>query len=318
MKNEPLISIVVPVFKVEKYLDRCLESIVNQTYKNLEILVVDDGSPDSSPAICDKWAAADERIRVIHKKNEGVGIARNTALDTANGEYIGFVDGDDYCFANMYSVLYKNLTENDADISMCSYYEDDVEIDSVPEHTVSVEVKAASEYMPDLCTAQYGLGLLWNKLYKKETVAGLHMPPLVCSQDLPYNYEAFKRAQKVVFSTQQLYFYRNRKTSTTKTTFKAGAFDAIKSRKIILDGEKDNPELLPYAIKGYVSSNLVVLSGVIKNNMFTERIDELRNEVLKYKKQVLFSDIYGTYDKIKVFVLWLSLPMFKKLIKRGK
>ena len=123
-----LIIIIVPVYKVEPYLDRCVQSIVNQTYANLEIILVDDGSPDNCPAMCDAWAEKDSRIRVIHKANEGVAIARNTALSQAKGTYIGFVDGDDYCFPDMYAHLLQNALQQDVDISMSSYYESDVEV----------------------------------------------------------------------------------------------------------------------------------------------------------------------------------------------
>ena len=100
-----MISVIVPVYNVEKYLDNCVESIVNQTYKDLEIILVDDGSPDNCPAMCDEWAKKDSRIRVIHKENGGVSSARNIGLDNVTGEYIGFVDSDDYLESNMYELL---------------------------------------------------------------------------------------------------------------------------------------------------------------------------------------------------------------------
>ena len=120
MNNNPKISVIVPVYKVEKYLDKCVESIVNQTYKNLEIILVDDGSPDNCPAMCDEWAEKDERIRVIHKENGGLADARNAGMDIATGDYIGFVDSDDWIEPNMYEVLLKNALKYDADISTIS------------------------------------------------------------------------------------------------------------------------------------------------------------------------------------------------------
>ena len=119
MNNNPKISVIVPVYKVEKYLDRCVESIVNQTYKNLEIILVDDGSPDNCPVMCDEWAEKDERIRVIHKENGGLADARNAGMNIATGDYIGFVDSDDWIEPNMYEVLLKNALKYDADISRC-------------------------------------------------------------------------------------------------------------------------------------------------------------------------------------------------------
>ena len=118
MTDLPLISVVVPVYRVEKYLDHCIQSIAAQTYPNLEILLVDDGSPDGSGAICDRWAEKDSRIRVFHKQNAGAGAARNTALDAAAGELIAFVDSDDYLQPNMYAHLY-GLMKDGVDIAEC-------------------------------------------------------------------------------------------------------------------------------------------------------------------------------------------------------
>lgn len=111
MNSQPKISVIVPVYKVENFLDRCVESIVGQTYENLEIILVDDGSPDNCPAMCDKWAEKDGRIKVIHKENGGVSSARNAALDIVSGDYICFVDSDDWIDPGMYEFLYKKFTK---------------------------------------------------------------------------------------------------------------------------------------------------------------------------------------------------------------
>ena len=119
------ISIIVPVYKVEKYLNECIESIINQTYKNLEIILVDDGSPDNCPMICDKYALDDLRIKVIHKKNAGLMAAWISGLELATGEYIGFVDSDDFIELDMYEVMIKSLVENDADLIQCNMWRND-------------------------------------------------------------------------------------------------------------------------------------------------------------------------------------------------
>ena len=119
MQNEPLISVIVPVYKVEKYLDRCVESIVDQTYKNLEIILVDDGSPDNCPAMCDAWAAKDNRVRVIHKENGGLSSARNAGLYLMSGMYVSFVDSDDYIDSNMIADLYSTINGYDSAFVFC-------------------------------------------------------------------------------------------------------------------------------------------------------------------------------------------------------
>ena len=115
------ISVIVPVYNVEKYLDKCVESIVNQTYKNLEIILVDDGSTDSCPEICDEWAKKDNRIKVIHKPNGGLSSARNAGMDSMTGSYIQFVDSDDYIKSNMIEVMYGNIIKGDYDVCVCNY-----------------------------------------------------------------------------------------------------------------------------------------------------------------------------------------------------
>lgn len=115
------VSIIVPVYKVEKYLDRCINSLVNQTLKNIEIILVDDGSPDSCPEMCEGWAKKDGRIKVIHKENQGLGHARNTGLSAATGEYIGFADSDDYVAEDMYEKLFSAAKSENADIAMCGF-----------------------------------------------------------------------------------------------------------------------------------------------------------------------------------------------------
>ena len=118
-EKKPLISIIVPVYCVEEWLDRCISSIVSQTYTNLQIILVDDDSPDRCPEICEKWASIDSRIQVIHKKNEGVSVARNVGLENATGDYISFVDSDDWIDASFYEILLNTLLQNDLDIIEC-------------------------------------------------------------------------------------------------------------------------------------------------------------------------------------------------------
>ena len=120
--EKPLISIIIPVYKVEKYLERCIKSVLDQTYKNLQIILVDDGSPDNCGNICDNYAKIDNRIEVIHKENGGLSDARNVGLKKARGKYIGFVDSDDYVSNEMFENMYNTLVNNNADISICNFY----------------------------------------------------------------------------------------------------------------------------------------------------------------------------------------------------
>lgn len=168
------ISVIVPVYKVEPYLDKCISSIVNQTYKNLEIILVDDGSPDNCPAMCDAWAEKDSRIRVLHQRNQGGGAARNAGLDLASGSLIAFVDSDDYIVPDMYAHLYT-LLEQSVDIAECSYVEvvgdDAVFACGYETHSYTVQ-EAMEEHIRDRVFRQ----LIWNKLYRRHVMDGIRFP----------------------------------------------------------------------------------------------------------------------------------------------
>ncbi len=306
----PLISVIVPVYNVEKYLDRCVESIVSQTYKNLEIILVDDGSPDNCPEMCDAWAEKDSRIKVIHKENGGVSSARNAALDIAGGEYIGFVDSDDYIESNMFEVLLKNLIDNNADISVCGY-----QINDENDGEFNVRTVSQSDALKLVCIGDYKYGVLWNKLYKKSILKNIKMLNFVCCEDLIFNYYAIKKAGSIVECDSKLYHYFQNANSTVHNNFSIGAFDAVFSKEIILENQKGT-EFEDYAIKGLISSCFVVLSGCIQNDTFPKETQNLIDEILKYRKDILFSGMYSKLDKFKTVILSISPKLYKYLIRR--
>ena len=161
------ISIIVPVYKVEKYLDRCVESIVNQTYKNLEIILVDDGSPDNCPQMCDEWAKKDSRIKVIHKQNGGLSTARNAGLDISTGKYIQFVDSDDFLELNACEVLLKNIVETNADLVVGN-------VNFITKRKKNVKLNSfvttnKVEFMKIMLNKKI-FNVAWNKLYKKSLI----------------------------------------------------------------------------------------------------------------------------------------------------
>ena len=215
----PLISIIVPVYNVKEYVTKCLDSICGQTYKNLEIIVIDDGSNDGSGEICDKYAQSDERIKVIHRTNGGLSVARNQGLDIARGEYIGFVDSDDWIDVDMYEFLYQLLKSKDAEISICSHY---------VEKPDKVKIKYASNQILEL-TSYSAIPLLvkdkiirnyaWDKLFKKSLFDGLRFPQDRYFEDIAIMYQLFYRAQKVVMKGCPKYHYVVRDNSITGSKY---------------------------------------------------------------------------------------------------
>lgn len=211
MEKKPLISVIVPVYKVEAYLDKCISSIVGQTYADLEIILVDDGSPDRSGEICDAWAVRDSRIRVIHQKNAGGGAARNAGLDTARGDLIAFVDSDDYLAPDMYTHLYELLMRG-ADIAECGHMDvfDDCaafcDADDVCMYTAQ---EAMAEHIQDRIFRQ----LIWNKLYRREMVGDIRFPEGTKIDDEFFTYRVLGNAKMLIRSEKICYAYRQQASS---------------------------------------------------------------------------------------------------------
>ncbi|MGN0521375.1 MAG: glycosyltransferase family 2 protein [Eubacterium sp.] len=313
---KPLISIIVPVYKTEKYLDKCIESIVNQTYESLEIILVNDGSPDGCPQKCDEWAERDSRIKVIHKENGGLADARNAGTRACSGDYVMFADSDDYLEPDMVEFLVNLSLEYDADVSRCGFYFDYENSDErCASDDKSIKLFDYDERMKDLASGNHISGVAWNKLYKSSVIKSHpYSKDDGCSEDILHNYRVYKDIDKTVFCDIPKYHYVIRENSITNSAFGYGAFDIIRAKKIILDGEGSNEKILPYLIKGYVTSAFIVLSGCIRNNACMDRYDELRDSILKYRRQIIFSKLYGKTEKLKTVALALSPKIYNKII----
>lgn len=214
-----LISVIVPVYNVERYLEQCLHSILSQSYKNIEVILVDDGSTDNSGKICDEYAAKDSRIKVMHQQiSGGVASARNAALSVAHGEYIGFVDADDWIATNMYDTLLKFAKSYTADIVMGN--------------TIDVLHSGKTQYMPMLSAAikhikceefwklfiQHGTcKTLWNKLFTRKILENIRFDTsFVRASDVNFLLEVLKRSPTIIYIPQNVYYYRHNSNSITK------------------------------------------------------------------------------------------------------
>ena len=208
VNQQPLISVIVPVYKVEQYLDRCVKSIVNQTYKNLEIILIDDGSPDNSPAICDEWAKKDDRIKVIHKENGGVSRARNLGMELAKGEYISFIDSDDWVHPDFIKILYNAIQDTDSQIAACDMRFLD-NVDDVKYEIATPEFKCFEpEYAIESMGEPHGFSAgPCNKLYHKDMLLNEAFVVDKRHEDEFFTYKILAKAQKLVFVYAELYFY---------------------------------------------------------------------------------------------------------------
>lgn len=243
--HNPLISVIVPVYKVEPYLDRCVQSIVDQTYSNLEIILVDDGSPDNCPVMCDAWVEKDRRVKVIHKKNGGSAQARNVGLEFASGQYIGFVDSDDFLLPEMYACLYRSLIDTGSDIAECGYCTvvNDAafpETHCLGKITVLNTVQALEAHIRNRQCTQ----VVWNKLYRKETIDPVRFIEGKTIDDEFFTYRVLANATQVAILDETLYCYRHQPDSIMHQSFSLKRLQAIEAKTLRLEFiQKNFPEL---------------------------------------------------------------------------
>ena len=210
------ISIIVPVYKVESYLPQCLESIIGQSFRDLEILLIDDGSPDNCGAICDEYAARDARIRVIHQKNGGAANAKNTGLRAATGEYLSFVDADDILEPGAYELMVRELNASGADVIQCGYR--DLYLNrSVDRVTLKERRVFDAESYLRRYTLDWTCGLLWDKLYRRELFDGIFFEEGHRIDDEFFTYQGIMNASKILHLPEIVYSYRQRASSVTRS-----------------------------------------------------------------------------------------------------
>ena len=211
--EKPLLSIIVPVYKVENYLQKCIDSILAQTFTDFELILVEDGSPDGCPALCDAAAAKDARVRVIHQKNGGLSAARNAGLDAARGAWIGFVDSDDYIAPEMYETLYKAVQSTGADLALCDYAEVNEAGTPCPKMHGSLSgMELTGRELLQKASALM-VQLAWNKLYRRAIFAQLRYPVGKLNEDIFMSPDICRQARKAVVVPEALYYYVQRSSS---------------------------------------------------------------------------------------------------------
>lgn len=246
--NQELISVIIPVYNVEKYLDRCLESVLNQTYKNLEIILVDDGSTDNSGNMCDEYVKKDQRVVVIHKKNGGASTARNVGLDCAQGQYIGFVDSDDWIKLDMYEYLYNLLHAYDADISMCLFTrkQKDMQSKICSEKVDILEHSDLDKFFYRL-NGEASLYGVYNRLYKRKTISGIRFMENKITEDVLYTYQVYKEAKRLVVSNLVKYYYFMNESGVTRSQLCFKDLDLLEMWDWIVEDTR-NTEYYEWAI----------------------------------------------------------------------
>ena len=230
MKDKPLITVIVPAYKVESYLPICVESIINQTYKNLEIILVDDGSPDRCGAICDEYALKDNRIRVLHKDNGGLSSARNAGMKVMEGEFVTFIDSDDYVTPFYVEHLFNALKKANADLAASWFAEvnDSDQTDTNGEENLSGYEQLNQKQSLQHLLYQDGIETsAWGKLYKSELIAGLWYPEGKLYEDIPVTSQYILLSKSVALIRNVDYYYLQRKASIQYQSFNSKKMDGI-------------------------------------------------------------------------------------------
>lgn len=300
--NQPLVSVVVPIYNVEKYLDRCITSVVNQTYKNIEIILVDDGSTDNCPVICDDWAKKDSRIKVIHKKNAGLGMARNTGIDNAQGEYIFFFDSDDYVDFSTAEKCVETITRENSDVVIYGRYDvyDDGRIE---ERKITVTVRCfdaesiKNELLPGMFTYDMGFGVSsCGKMFSTDVIKNNNLrfrrESEIISEDAFFALEFFSKINSAVVISDMFYYYCKRNNSLTRSFKK----DRQKQNDIFLEKSLQFAEKssLPNTVAIHIKARYLLYSLEAIKQIYASDLNakEKKNEIYKiFKDPALISSL---------------------------
>ena len=291
------ISIIIPIYNAEKYLPHCLESIINQTYHNVEIILINDGSTDSCPQICEDYAQNDKRVKVIHKENGGLSDARNAGLKIANGDFISFVDNDDILSISFCDRLVQIALQNDADIVECSFKkfldEDQIDKNSIISQG-SIEVYSTERAL-ELLMREYFKQMVWNKLYKKEVIQNLDFPKGKMNEDEFWTYKVFGNSKTIVKLSDCLYFYRQHPESMMGKSYKINRLDGIEALEKRISYTKENfPKLENLATKVFCFGSMAHYQRICDNREIDPQKIFRRKIIANVKK----------YNQIEVIKKW--------------
>ncbi len=314
MRN-PLVSLIVPVYNVEPYIKECLESILGQTYRNLEIILINDGSTDDSFSICKKYAESDERIRLISKENGGLASARNRGIREAKGDYIGFIDSDDRIHNKFVEALIKEILIYDCGIAVSDYSNNIKKINYSENKSILLERSdAISRLLDDRGYKCFAC----NKLFKKSLFSDINFPEGELFEDIIPLYKLFKKVQNIAYVKCPLYYYRTRKGSISRAKFTKGNYHLIKSIDyLIKDALKCPDNDRERLMLGYISYFMgFVRRGMLAEADIDKEIVRLRLLVKKYKRIVLKRRSNITDLKKIELILFTYFPFLYSLILR--
>lgn len=330
--DTPVISIIVPCYNVENYLYRCMDSLTRQTLKNIEIILVDDGSPDKVPEICDEWQLKDQRVKVVHKRNEGLGLARNTGLKIASGKYVAFVDSDDYVDVNMYQILLEIAERKNSDAVFCGFkkgiqegkFVEIRECNSYKEFSGDEVRKLIPDFIaaPPYSKQEYIYEMsVWHSIYRRSIIVDNEINFVsereFSSEDIPFQLDFLEKAQKISFIPNILYFYCWNGNSITKKVSEekfykiVALYKLVSSKSVKYDdrGLRAKRLFIGY-IRAYVRTltktnmkykeKMHIINVMFKHNVWDEVASEYSIDFLPFgqkilSKYLLDKNSFGTY-----------------------
>jgi glycosyltransferase involved in cell wall biosynthesis len=318
---ELMVSIVVPVYNAEKYLEDCLISLVDQTYENIEIILVDDGSVDDSGRICDCWAEKDDRIIVYHKKNEGVSATRNFGIQRARGKFLMFVDADDMLVLNTVEYMVKEIIKNNSELVVCKYQSQDYK-KNIRESNLRIELLLKEDYLREMMIPEKNIAaFVYNRLYLTQIIMEknirFNQNVQVC-EDTLFNYEYMKFIKNVVFINNALYFYR---INAGSTMFKKEMNPAKLTANIVFDkmlNDTDRLEEKKIIAVGCIAYNVILLMQMYKYKWKNKNDYIIVKKHLKiYPMEFMKSIIKFKYKIGYLVLLCLPIPRYKMVVEKN-
>ena len=314
-QNKPLISVIVPVYNVEKFVGRCLTSIINQSYTNLEIIVVNDGSTDNSLSVCEEYAAKDGRIKLITQENRGLSGARNTGLRHYTGEYVTFVDSDDWIHQNMIECLYNVLIRHDSEMSLCASLR--VSEETIPDKQhkeLEGIARTRDVFMKLFLNGTFTA--CWSRLFRKDIISGFEFPEGLNCEDYIYMYEAIRRAKAIASINLPLYYYYVREDSIVNENFSLKKFDQFYSAKKLYELVKTHtPEYAKLSVTRLAGATVSLLSSSRKYKGFEDKEKELTTFLRSNPILFLFNNQLNYKLRIVLFIYMLPKGLSKFIMK---
>ncbi len=312
---EPLVSVIVPVYKVEKSLNRCVESIVGQTYFNMEIILVDDGSPDNSGELCDEWASRDSRIRVIHKANGGLSDARNVGAAAAKGVYVCFVDSDDYVARDFCEALVRLMRENDAELAICGVADVYADHTDVPSEQ-DVRVLTPEETLSDIFLNRTLMVGVPPRMYPAWLAKEVQEPVGKTHEDSFVVVDFISRVNKVVVDTKPRYYYCHNEgtiTSTPKTRARLDLIEAWERNRQLV--EEKYPAILPDVMFRCYWAHFDVLDGIMLSGIDDPAKDDIVAYLREHRDDILAHPAVSWRRKFGLRLLLANEGMYRALVR---